>query len=152
MELFVRAVRLGPVLADGSKIEIADVIRKDDFRGENIRLVVDFFLKHFDEKKGVSEALLVNKLSEVLFNGIQAEKFYLAMCDKVPAEPTIEVEVDMYKKTLYEVRCKNCSRDMLKLRELIANTDDPEKKKALTDKSEKLDMYYHKLQQKSAAL
>ena len=152
MELLVRAVRLGPMLADQSRVELTDVIRKNDFTGENIREVVDFFLKHFDARKGVSEALLVNKLSEYLFNGIPAEKFYMAMCEKVPAAPTPEAEADMYKKVLYDVRAKKCSREMLKLRELISNTEDKDKKNELIAKSDKLDKYYQLLQQKSAAL
>ena len=152
MELLVRAVRLGPMLADAKRIERTDVIRKNDFTGANIREVVDYFLKNFDAKRGINEALLVNKLSEYLFNGMQAEKFYMAYCDKVPAAPSEEAECDMYKKILYDVRAKKCSREMLRLRELIGKTEDKDKKKELMAKFEKLDKYYQLLQQKSAEL
>jgi len=152
MELLVRAVRLGPMLADAKRIERTDVIRKNDFTGANIREVVDYFLKNFDAKRGINEALLVNKLSEYLFNGMQAEKFYMAYCDQVPAAPSEEAECDMYKKILYDVRAKKCSHEMLRLRELIGKTEDKDKKKELMAKFEKLDKYYQLLQQKSAEL
>ena len=152
MELLVRAVRLGPMLADAKRIERTDVIRKNDFTGANIREVVDYFLKNFDAKRGINEALLVNKLSEYLFNGMQAEKFYMAYCDQVPAAPSENAECDMYKKILYDVRAKKCSREMLRLRELIGKTEDKDKKKELMAKFEKLDKYYQLLQQKSAEL
>lgn len=152
MELLVRAVRLGPMLADAKRIERTDVIRKNDFTGANIREVVDYFLKNFDAKRGINEALLVNKLSEYLFNGMQAEKFYMAYCDQVPAAPSKEAECDMYKKILYDVRAKKCSHEMLRLRELIGKTEDKDKKKELMAKFEKLDKYYQLLQQKSAEL
>ncbi len=152
MELLVRAVRLGPLLADESKIDRTDVIRKNDFTGHNIREVVTYFLESFDAQRGVSEAVLVNKLSEVMFNGIKAEVFFFKMSDSMPVEPTKDAEVDMYKKTLYLVRAKKCTQEMIKLRELIRNTDDEAKKQELMAKSEKLDKYYQKLQQKSDAL
>lgn len=152
MELLVRAVRLGPMLADQSRIELTDVIRKNDFTGNNIREVVDYFLKHFDARVGINEALLVNKMSEYLFNGMQAEKFYMAMCDKVPAAPTHDAETDMYKKILYVVRAKKCSAEMLRMRDRISKAPDKATKDELIAKAEKLDKYYQLLQQKSAAL
>ena len=152
IELLVRAVRLGPMMADTSRIERTDVIRKNDFAGTNIREVVDFYLKHFDAAKGINEALLIDELSNYLFNGMQAEKFYMAYCDRVPAAPSEDAECDMYKKILYGVRAKKCSRDMLKLRGLISQTTDEDKKKELIAKSEKLDKYCQLLQQKSAEL
>lgn len=152
IELLVRAVRLGPMMADTKRIDRTDVIRKNDFVGANIREVVDFYLKHFDATKGINEALLINELSQYLFNGMQAEKFYMAYCDQVPAAPSENAECDMYKKILYDVRAKKCSREMLKLRELIAKTEDKDKKKELIYKTEKLDKFCQLLQQKSAAL
>ena len=152
MELFVRAVRIGPALADAKRIARTDVLRKNDFGGENIKEVITFFLEHFDASKGVSEALLVNKLSEVLFNGMPAEKFYMAMCDKVPMESTPEAEIDMYKKTLYEVRGKKCSKELLKLQGRLNKEEDPAKKQELIANIEKLDKYYQLLQQKSEEL
>lgn len=152
MELFVRAVRLGPMLADESRIARTDVLRKNDFGGENIKEVVGFFLEHFDAKKGVSEALLVNKLSEVLFNGMPAEKFYMAMCDKVKEEASPEIEIDMYKKTLYEVRGKKCSKQLIMLQNKLNNETDEAQRKELIAKIDKLDKYYQLLQQKSEEL
>ena len=139
----MRAVRLGPVMADQSKIELTDVIRKNDFRGDNLKEAVDFFLKHFDAKRGVNEALLINKLSEMLFNGMQAEKFYMVMCERVPQEPTEE---------LYGVRCDKCSKELLKLQELYNKTEDDNKKQEIVAMIDKLDKYYQMLQQKRASL
>lgn len=152
IELFVRAVRLGPVLADQSKIELTDVIRKNDFRGDNLKEAVDFFLKHFDAKRGVNEALLINKLSEMLFNGMQAEKFYMVMCERVPQEPTEEAEIAKYKKCLYGVRCDKCSKELLKLQELYNKTEDDNKKQEIVAMIDKLDKYYQMLQQKRSSL
>lgn len=152
IELFVRAVRLGPVLADESRIDRTDVIRKNDFRGENMKEVVEFFLKHFDVKRGVNEALLIDKLSELLFNGMQAEKFYLVMCERVPVEPTQEAEVAKYKKCLYGVRCDKCSKDLLKLQQLYNKTEDEGKKQEIVSKIDKMDKYYQVLQQKRLSL
>jgi hypothetical protein len=152
IELFVRAVRLGPVMADQSKIELTDVIRKNDFRGDNLKEAVDFFLKHFDAKRGVNEALLINKLSEMLFNGMQAEKFYMVMCERVPQEPTEEAEIAKYKKCLYGVRCDKCSKELLKLQELYNKTEDDNKKQEIVAMIDKLDKYYQMLQQKRSSL
>ncbi len=152
MELFVRAVRLGAALGDESKLNRKDVIRIKDFSGQNIREVVEFFLTEYKEGYGVSEAVLVNKLSEVLFNGIKAEVFYMKMCEAIPAEPSLDAEIDMYKKTLYIVRLKQCSKDMIKIRELLKTTDDENKRKELLATNEKLEKYYQKLQQKCDAL
>ena len=75
-ELFVRAVRLGPLLADETRISRNDVIRKNDFAGKNMRQIVEFFLSHFDPSSGVSEAVLITKMSDYLLNGMKAELFY----------------------------------------------------------------------------
>ena len=152
MELFVRAVRLGPALADKRRIDRTDVIRKKDFTGKNISDVVAFFLEHFDENSGVSEAVLVSKLSEVLFNGMKAEVFFMRMNDALPSEASKDAEIDRYKKCLYDVRSRKCSREMLKLNELISSTTDEAKRKELIEKSEILDKYYQLLQQKSEEL
>lgn len=152
MELFVRAVRIGPALADERRIDRSDVLRKNDFTGENMREIVQFFLEHFDAQKGVNEAVLINKLSEYLLNGIQAEMFYLKMNESVPAEPSEDAEVDMYKKSLYQVRCRKCTREMLKIRDMMCVIDDENKKNELMEKTAKLEKYYQILMQKSDEL
>ncbi|MBR1796670.1 MAG: DNA primase [Clostridiales bacterium] len=152
IELFVRAVRLGPVLGDASKVDRNDVIRKNDFMGQNMRDIVGFFQTHYDERSGVSEAVLITKLSEVLLNGIPAEQFYHRVDEALPEEPTPEANVDMYKKSLYGVRCKKCAGELLKIQSLIRETDDEAQKKELIARSEKLDKYYQHLQEESSKL
>ncbi|MBO6194198.1 MAG: DNA primase [Clostridiales bacterium] len=152
MELFVRAVRIGAALGDKSKVDREDVIRKNDFTGKNMREAVEFFLMHFDEKRGVSEAALVGKLSEMLLNGIKAEIFYMRMCEAVPFELTPEAEIDKYKQTLYHVRAKVCSREMLQINGLLGETSDEETRKKLMRRREELDSYYQRLQERSEAL
>ena len=152
MELFVRAVRIGPALGDETKVDRYDVLRRNDFTGKNIQDVVSFFLEHFDVKIGVRDSVLISKLSEVNFNGMKAETFYCRMCEMLPPELTPEAEVDRYKKSLYEVRKRKCSREMLKLSEMLSYTKDEAQRKELLEKSEKLDKYYQRLQQKSESL
>ena len=74
------------------------------------------------------------------------------MCEMLPPELTPEAEVDRYKKSLYEVRKRKCSREMLKLSEMLSYTKDEAQRKELLEKSEKLDKYYQRLQQKSESL
>lgn len=152
MELFVRAVRIGPALADNKRVDRMDVIRKNDFRGQNMKDVVSFFLDHFEVGVGVRDSVLLSKLAELNFNGMKAESFYLRMSESMPFEITPEAEIDRYKKSLYEVRMKKCAYEMMRLGELISTTTDENERKELYEKSEKLDIYYQLLQKKSGEL
>ncbi len=152
LELLVRAVRLGPMLADAGRIDRTDVIRKNDFKGTNIRSVVEYFLSNFDPVNGVSEALLVNKLSELTFNGMKAEMVYLQMSESIPYGPSDDAMIDMYKKLLYEVRSGLCSEALLKISGQINSASDEKEKAALISKSDKLEKYMLYLQQQSAKL
>ncbi|MBP5179927.1 MAG: DNA primase [Clostridiales bacterium] len=148
IELFVRAVRLGGVLADETKIERNDVIRKNDFSGSNMKEIVGFFLEHFNEKTGVSDALLITKMSDLLLNGLKAETFYIKASEQISRESNINAEVDMYKRTLYNVRLKK-SQDELKLVDsLIQTTEDKDKREEYIELNNKIELYRQKLIEK----
>lgn len=151
-ELFVRAVRLGPLLADETRISRNDVIRKNDFAGKNMRQIVEFFLSHFDPSSGVSEAVLITKMSDYLLNGMKAELFYQKAYEAIRPESNETAEIDMYKKILYSVRLRKSESELKELYLRIQNTTDPEKKKELIKLSEKIELYRQKLIEKSSNL
>ena len=147
IELLVRAVRIGPVLADQSKIDRKDVLRKNDFQGENIREAVKFFLVHFDAKTGVSEGVLISKLSQLLFNGMKAEIFFDRVNSSLSQEANEDAEIAKYKQALYRVRIHACERGLMELGPLIIGASDPEEKERLMEKNAALEAYLQELQE-----
>ena len=148
IELFVRCVRLRGALADETKIIRNDVIRKNDFSGANMREIVGFFLEHFNEKTGVSDALLITRMNDLLLNGLKAEEFYLKACEQIRPESNINAEIDMYKRTLYTVRIKKCNEELKLVDSMIQTTEDKEKLDEYIKLNDKIELYRQKLIEK----
>ena len=104
LKLFVMAVRLKENLA--TDIDREDVLRPGDFRGANMKKIVEFFLKNFDERYGINEPLLINELSKTILNGMPAEEVYLRACDQFKENGNYDVKRDEYLITLYDLRLK----------------------------------------------
>jgi len=138
LELFVRAVRLKGVIADQSKVDRADVLRKGDFTGKNMKELVSFFLENFGAE-GVSDAVLVSKLQELIFNGQRAESVYLNACDSIREEDNEQSAIDMYKKCLYGIRLKRCEDELNLLAPAIRAATDKDQKEELMNKMAKLE-------------
>lgn len=104
LKLFVLAVRLKENLA--TDIDREDVLRPGDYRGANMKKIVEFFLKNFDERYGINEPLLINELSKTILNGMPAEEVYLRACDQFKESSNYDVKRDEYLITLYDLRLK----------------------------------------------
>ena len=104
LKLFVLAVRLKEFLA--TDVNREDVLRPGDFRGENMKKIIEFFLKNFDERYGINEALLINELSKTTLNGMPAEEVYLRACDQFKDSNNSDVRRDEYLMTVYDLRLK----------------------------------------------
>lgn len=104
LKLFVLAVRLKEHLA--TDVDREDVLRPGDFRGENMKKIIEFFLKNFDERYGINEALLINELSKTTLNGMPAEEVYLRACDQFNDSNNSDVRRDEYLMTVYDLRLK----------------------------------------------
>ena len=105
IEVFIRAVRLKEKLYTDI-LDKRDVLRPGDFYGKNMQEAVKFFLESFNKEYGVRESLLINKLSELVFNGRTAEEVYLQFGDLIQDPPSDKARVDTYLMCLYKLRLK----------------------------------------------
>ena len=104
LELFVYAMRLKERLA--LQVDREDVLRVNDFVGENMKAVVEYFLKNFNASYGVREDILLNKLANYKFNGKPADEVYLNACYTIRDSNIEKVQLDSYLLKLYEIRIK----------------------------------------------
>ncbi|MCQ2515897.1 MAG: DNA primase [Saccharofermentans sp.] len=151
LELFVRAIRLGGSMANVEYIKREDVIRKKDFFGKNMQDLAGFYLEKFNPKNGVSDALLLQKMSEMTLNGQKAEVVYLAACDSIPEEK-LKIEADKYKKCLYQIRVKRIDMELNVLADMARDSSDSNARKMIEERMQKAELYKEQLLEKESML
>lgn len=134
IKLLCYAMRLKESLADASVIELCDVLRPSDFLGDNIKKVIDFFLKHFDAKTGVSDALLMTELSKYTFNGLPAESAYLQIDSTINDNMTLPVLRGFYLVQLYSLRKNRLLIDRNRLAKALSQADSIETREIIAKK------------------
>lgn len=108
LQLFCYAVRLKERLA--TDVDMEDVLRPNDFSGENMKKIVEYFLKNFNDESGVSEAVLVDELSRHVINGERAELVYFKVSDSIRETNNMSIIRDEYLALLYAIRIKQLDR------------------------------------------
>lgn len=145
LELLVRAMNLGPYLANEAYIKRDDVIRIKDFFGKNMQEIAEYFLQKFNPETGVSEALLLQKLSNMTLNGQKAENVYLMACEQFKNNQGVKVEADLYKKCLYNIRISRINMKLNELSDSYRNASDVKTKQLIAQSYEKAQLYKEQL-------
>lgn len=136
LAVFVYAVRLKARLA--TEVAREDVLRPNDFTGENMRNVVTYFLQHFDASYGMREDLLLNKLSQMVLNGMAAEEVYLKACEENRKMPNSKAELDTYLVKLYDLRLKHLDKMEKKFIKALDRAN-PEVRRTIEENLRKID-------------
>lgn len=152
LEILVRAMRLGKNMADIKLVQREDVIRKKDFTGTNMQELAGYYLDKFNPKTGVSDAMLLQKMSDMTLNGQKAENVYLAVCDSIPEEDEIKVEADKYKKCLYQIRIRRIDTELNVLADMARETNDQATRKIIEERMQKAELYKEQLLEKESLL
>ena len=98
-------------IADDKYIKPVDIIRPNDFFGDNMKKVVEFYLQNFVADRGVNEALLVGELQKYTLNNEPAEITYMRVVESLP------IGLDVNKMTTeYLVRLYRLRKEMLKFK------------------------------------
>ncbi len=149
LQLFVYAVRMKEKLA--TDVDIEDVLRTSDFAGDNMKEIVEFFLKNFNSESGVSEAVLIDKLSTMVLNGERAEQVYFKISDSIPETNNTKVTRDKYLAVLYDIRVKQLERIEKALVKKLASLP-PEERISVKQRLNKLNSYRNHIRAKGAGL
>lgn len=149
LALLVYAVRLKERLA--TEVDRADVLRPNDFTGANMKAIVTFFLEHFDANYGCREDMLLNKMAQLVLNGMPAEEVYLQACEANRKPVTRKAEVDTYLLKVYDLRLKQLDKRERQLTSRLA-TATKEQKEEYLETLRKIDVARKILREKRGAI
>ncbi|MCQ2466057.1 MAG: DNA primase [Clostridia bacterium] len=139
LEVFAYAVQLNKYMVDPEYIKKIDIIRPNDFFGNNMKSIVEFYLDSFVEGRGVSEALLVGELQKYTLNNEQAEIAYLKAVEKLPIGMNINKLCIEYLVRLYRLRKELLRYKRDYLLKILDRTKDEEKRAVFIEKLRKIE-------------